>query len=150
MLFFLQAAHYFIRLNLCSGHVLQNGSQIYSSSDILQEKQNAIHMVQQIVFMKLSHLRRMTKTCCILRDRREQYRPVAKGTIQMSYQRLSLISQYPLPDTIPFITLKCVIPPIQHIAGENISHRCRALFTFQCGISNLLPLRKVLPSGYFF
>lgn len=91
--------------------------------------------------------------CCILRDRKEQYKTVAKGATLMSFQRLSIISQYPPVDTIQVIALKWVIVIYGILLVKTFLKMASFLFcflVFSMVFLCILPLKKVPMSDYFF
>ena len=68
----------------------------------------------------------------------------------MSYQRLSLISQYPPADTIQFIALKWVSILYGILLMKTLLKLCGLPLVFSMVFPYLLPLRKVSMSDYFF
>lgn len=73
-----------------------------------------------------------------------------KGTTPMSFQRLSLITQYPPADTIQFIILKWVIIIYGILLVETFLKMDGLFLVFSMVFPCLLPLRNVSMSDYFF
>ena len=109
VLFFPQDAHYFMKCNLYNGCLLQMvlSYLLLFSYSLAKRRYDLDSSVD--CFHEAATSSKNDKMCCSLRERRENNTSSDNGTIQMAFQRRSLISQYPPPDIIQSISLKHVI-----------------------------------------